>query len=205
MRGAPVPAGPSRLPPRSGGCGATPPSALQSGVSSVGSTLLAGALRPPWPSSSPSARGRARRGGPSWGPPYLRRRPSVGLPWRVRLRRRCGQKTILSRYDVFPRRAPKSGASACPVSFEPPGFALARSSVYGTYDVYDDSISFSFITRRVEEAPSGLATRSWRARGRGQTFADPVDFAKRASGVRLPLRGPPWPFEFRPRHSVRDT
>jgi hypothetical protein len=39
--------------------------------------------------------------------------------------------------------------------------------VYAIYDVYDAFISSNSITRRVEEAPSGLTTRPWRARRRG--------------------------------------
>src|SRR5215204_4649 len=51
---------------RLGGCGATLPPARRSG----GSSLLGGVRRPPWPSSSFSARGRALCGGPSChGPP----------------------------------------------------------------------------------------------------------------------------------------
>jgi hypothetical protein len=35
--------------------------------------------------------------------------------------------------------------------------------VYGIYEVYEDSISFNPSTRRVEEVPSGLTTRSCRS------------------------------------------
>src|SRR5215212_11570344 len=69
MPDAPTPAGPSPLPPRSGGCGATLPSARRSGTSSLDPSPLAGVRRPPWPFSSSSARDRAPCGGPSCCPP----------------------------------------------------------------------------------------------------------------------------------------
>src|SRR5215213_808054 len=89
MYAAPAPVGLSFLPPpRSGGCGARILSACPSG----GLALLSGALRPPLLASSPCARHRDPRGGPScWPPspsppPCLRRRLSSGPAWLVRLR-----------------------------------------------------------------------------------------------------------------------
>src|SRR5687767_4814714 len=67
------PAAPPAAPPPCG-AGARPPSAPRAGVRS-----------PFWPSSSSSARGRARCGGPSWGPPrgppFRPVRPSLAGLW----------------------------------------------------------------------------------------------------------------------------
>ena len=67
---------------RLGGCGATLPSDRRSDAFSLGSSFFGGVRRPPWLSSSSSARGRAPCGGPSchWPPlwPILTRQIDSG-------------------------------------------------------------------------------------------------------------------------------
>ena len=160
--GAPAPAGPSALPPRSDGCAAT-----------LLATPRGGVQQPPGPSSSPSSRGRAPPSGPSRGPPSRaippRRPAGRGPPRPVRLRWGCGQRNILPlrRHGVSTfSHGKRQNTTALPpalLAFEPLGFALARLPVCGIYDVYHASVGLDSITRRVDAAPSGPVTRSWRA------------------------------------------
>ena len=157
--GAPTPAGPSALPPRSDGCAAT-----------LLATPRGGVQQPPGPSSSPSSRGRAPPSGPSRGPPSRaippRRPAGRGPPRPVRLRWGCGQRNILPlrRHGVSTfSHGKRQNTTALPpalLAFEPLGFALARLPVCGIYDVYHASVGFDSITRRVDAVPSGSVTRS---------------------------------------------
>ena len=157
--GAPAPAGPSALPPRSDGCAAT-----------LLATPRGGVQQPPGPSSSPSSRGRAPPSGPSRGPPSRaippRRPAGRGPPRPVRLRWGCGQRNILPLrrhgFSTF-SHGKRQNTTALPpalLAFEPLGFALPRLPVC---DVYHASVGFDSITRRVDAVPSGPVTRSWRA------------------------------------------
>ena len=160
--GAPAPAGPSALPPRSDGCAAT-----------LLATPRGGVQQPPGPSSSPSFRGRAPPSGPSRGPPSRaippRRPAGRGPPRPVRLRWGCGQRNILPlrRHGVSTfSHGKRQNTTALPpalLAFEPLGFALPRLPACDVYDVYHASVGLDSITRRVDAVPSGLTIRSWRA------------------------------------------
>ena len=86
----------------------------------------------------------------------------LSLLWRSRSARRSvtGPSFAITAGRSAPPRRPRPSV-AC---LHPAGLrSKGPHPVFSIYDVYDVSISFNSITRRVDVVPSGLTIRSWRS------------------------------------------